>query len=190
MKTSTLVDTINKLGKSVFTIKDLRRLFPGELNIKTPIKRLVDREVLVKITRGIYRLKNTTIDLESLATQIYFPSYLSFENVLSKYGVINQGANKITLATTRHSKKILLSGIECEYIQLKPTLFFGFSLSHGVYVAGVEKALLDEVYLMSLGRRKVNPNEWNLDALDPKIVKKYAKLFPPQVNKLLKEFFC
>jgi len=187
MKTENLINTITTLGKDVFAIRDLRQLYPTDLNIKTTIKRLVDRGILNNVTRGTYQLKDKSIDPEKLATQLYAPSYVSFESVLSKYGIINQGFNKVTLATTRHSKKTELSKISCEYIHLKPNLFFGFDLVKNIYLAQPEKALLDELYLISLGKRKINTSEWVLDGLDFKKIKTYSKLFPTHTQKLAKE---
>jgi len=58
MKTENLINTITTLGKDVFAIRDLRQLYPTDLNIKTTIKRLVDREILNNVTRGTYQLKD------------------------------------------------------------------------------------------------------------------------------------
>jgi len=187
MKNIDLINKINQLGIEVFTSQDLRKLFPNDLNIKTSIKRLVDRGALIKIARGIYKLTEKTIDLEKLSTQMYSPSYISFENALSKYGVINQGVYKITLATTRHSKKMELSDILCEYVQIKPSLFFGFNLVKNVYLAEVEKAFLDEIYLIALGKRIINTTEWNVKNLDRKKIREYVKSFPASVKKLAEE---
>ena len=187
MKAEELVNKISGIDKDSFSTDDLRQLFPADLNLKTAINRLVNRGVLVVIVRGRYRLKNTTINHEKIATQIYSPSYVSFESALSKYGVINQGFNKITLATTRHSKKVELSGLGCEFIHLKSNLFFGFNLINGVYIAEVEKALLDEMYLISLGKRKVNTSEWNIVGLDEDKIRGYLKFFPQTVSKNMEE---
>jgi predicted transcriptional regulator of viral defense system len=187
MKNTDLISKINQLGVEVFTPQNLRILFPNDLNIKVSIKRLFDRGVLIKITRGVYQLSNKTIDLEKLSTQIYGPSYVSFENALAKYGVINQGIYKITLATTRHSKKTELLNIPCEYIQIKPSLFFGFNLVKNVYIAEAEKAFLDEIYLIALGKRNINTTEWNIENLDKKKIREYIKSFPISVKKIAEE---
>jgi len=187
MKNIDLINKINQLGIEVFTSRDLRKLFPNDLNIKISIKRLIDRGALVKIARGIYKLPEKTIDLEKLSTQLYSPSYISFENALSKYGVINQGVYKITLATTRHSKKMELSDIPCEYVQIKSSLFFGFNLVKNVYLAEAEKAFLDEIYLIALGKRIINTTEWNVKNLDRKKIREYVKSFPASVKKLAEE---
>lgn len=186
MKRDELINKTNTLGKDVFSLTDLKKLFPGESNLKNSIKRLKDTHVIASVTRGLYRQADKSIDIEKLANQIYYPSYLSFESILFKHGVINQGPYKITLATTRHSKKLNLDNISCEYIQIKPSLFFGFNLIDGLYLADVEKALLDELYLIALGKKILNISEWNLNNLDQNKIKKYLSSYPNKVKEILK----
>lgn len=183
MKIADLNNKINQFHLETFSIQDLRKLFPDDPNIKIQINRLVNNGTLIKITRGVYKLPNTTLDLEKLSTQIYTPSYISFESALSKYGIINQGIYKITLATTRHSKKMELLDIPCEYTQIKPVLFFGFNFIGNIYLAEAEKAFLDEIYLIVLGKRIINSNEWNTSSLDKLKIQKYLKRFPDAVKK-------
>ena len=91
------------------------------------------------------------------------------------------------MATTRHSKKIVLLQTECEYSKINKDLFFGFNLVAGVYIAEPEKAFLDTLYLIALGKRKTSYNEWSLDDLDINKVLKYAKPFGKSTMKLVKK---
>src|SRR3990167_8952276 len=187
MKKNQLIEKIEHLGKDVFDISDVKKLFPAEAHINTTIKRLRDSTVITQITRGVYMLRGHSFDVEKLATTIYYPSYISFESALSKYGIINQGLYKITLATTRHSKKTVLLQTECEYSKLSQDLFFGFSLVNGIYIAEAEKAFLDTLYLIALGKRKTSHSEWSLDDLDKNKVLKYAKPFGKPTKKLMEK---
>lgn len=187
MRRDELITKTNKLGKEVFSVADLQRLFPEESNLHSSIKRLKETQVITPVARGLYRQSNHSIDVEKLATQLYYPSYLSFESILSRHGVIDQGSYGLTLATTRHSRKRSLDGIGCEYIRLKPSLFFGFTLINGVYAADAEKALLDELYLATSGKRSLNRSEWNLSGLNKKRLSAYVTKFPPAVKQILIE---
>ena len=160
MKREEIAKKLEALGKDYFSMKDLKKLLTAERHLKISTKRMVDAGVLVSIAHGIYALKPEKLDIEKVATQLYYPSYISFESALSKYGVINQGLYGLTMATTRHSKKITLTEIDCEYHQLKPDLFFGFDLRNGNYLAQAEKAFLDQVYLMKPGKRSGNTAAW------------------------------
>ena len=160
MKREEIAKKLEALGKDYFSMKDLKKLLTAERHLKISTKRMVDAGVLVSIAHGIYALKPEKLDIEKVATQLYYPSYISFESALSKYGVINQGLYGLTMATTRHSKKMVLAEVDCEYCQLKPDLFFGFDLMNGTYLAHAEKAFLDQVYLMKLGKRSGNTAAW------------------------------
>ena len=183
MKRQQLIQEIEALGIDIFSMKDLKKLFPEESNLKISVKRMVDAGVIMQVTRSIYTLKGEKLDIEKVATQLYYPSYISFESALSKYGVINQGLYGLTLATSRHSKKVTLAGVDCEYSQLKPTLFFGFDLVNETYLAQPEKAFLDQLYLMSRGKQTGNTSEWDLNPLDSKRLNEYLEFFNHRVQE-------
>ncbi len=185
MRRQNLVNQIESLEKSVFSIKDLKKLFPDESNLGTSVKRMVDGGVILQVTRGVYALKNKPLDIEKIATQLYYPSYVSFESALSKYGILNQGLYCLTLATTRHSKKMELAGLDCEFSQIQPKLFFGFSLVNGTYLADPEKAFLDQVYMVSQGKRRGNFSEWNLEGLDQRKVVESLGSYNSVVQKMV-----
>lgn len=188
MKKEEFVHTIKESGKVIFTVNDLKKLFPKETALlNTYLTRFKEAKIILPITRGLYTLVDNTLDVEKLVTAIYYPSYISLESALSKYGIINQGLYKITLATTRHSKKITLSQTECEYSKINKDLFFGFSLVNGIYIAEPEKAFLDTLYLIALGKRKTNYSEWSLDDLDTNKLLEYAKPFGKPVKKLVEK---
>lgn len=183
MKRQELAQKVEALGKNFFSMKDLKKLFPEEGYLRISVKRMLDAGVIFQIAHGFYALKQEKLDVEKLATQLYYPSYISFESALSKYDVINQSMYGLSLATTRHSKKIALAGVDCEYSQLKPALFFGFDLVNDTYLAQAEKAFLDLIYLMCLGKRKGNTSEWELDVLNQKKLVEYAAFYPDAVKK-------
>ena len=170
MRKDELVEKIEQLGKDVFDISDIKKLFPDETHIHTAIKRLKDATVLIQIARGVYMLRGHAFEVEKLATQLYYPSYISFESALSKYGIIDQGLYNLTLATSRHSKRIILKNVVCEYSKIKSELFFGFNLVGGTYIAEPEKAVLDMLYLISRGKNK-SYHGWHTEELDKNKIK-------------------
>ncbi len=187
MKYKKLSERISTLGMNFFSIKDLRKIYSEDAYLNISISRLLQSGELIQIARGFYSLPGESVNIEKIATQLYYPSYISFESALSKYGVINQGPIGLTLATTRHSKMSIYAGIECNYSQLKPELYFGFELVDGIYIASAEKALLDELYLICFGKRKVDVSEWTLDGLDIHNIQELAEPFGTSVKKLLKK---
>jgi predicted transcriptional regulator of viral defense system len=187
MKRAELVQKIEALGIDAFSMNDLRKLFPEEAHLRMSVKRMLDAGVMFPITRSLYALKQAHLDIEKIATQVYYPSYISFESALSKYGVINQGSYGLSLATTRHTRKIVLAGVECMYSQIQKDLFFGFDLVNGIYLAHAEKAFLDQIYLMYLGKRSGNHAEWELDGIDPVKLKEYLKSYNQGVKAMVEK---
>lgn len=185
MRKEELIQKIEPLGKEFFTMNDLRKLFPDDTYLKIHVSRFLANGIIKPITRGIYTLSTNPPDLEKVATQLYYPSYISFESVLSKYGIMNQGLYKLTLATSRHSKKVTLMGTECDYSKLKLDLFFGFELLDGIYIAEPEKAVLDMLYLISLKKRLIDTSEWYMNGLNQKIITKYAEKYSKTVQVML-----
>jgi predicted transcriptional regulator of viral defense system len=187
MKRQKLIQKIETLGKELFTIKDLRKLFPEDAYINISVNRLLERGDLVKVIRGVYALKRDDLNIEKIGAQLYYPSYISFESALARHGIINQGRYGLTLATTRHSKQINIAGVECTYSRLKPALFFGFELMDRVFLASPEKAVLDELYLICMGKREGETSEWYLDDLDRTKIQEYIQPFSASVKKKASE---
>ena len=63
-------------------------------------------------------------------------------------------------------------------MSLPKDLFFGYTLDKGIYIAEPEKALLDELYLISRGKRTLDIKELDLGKIDKKKFDQYAKRFP------------
>lgn len=185
------IDILKKLesfDKAYFTTTDLRKLFPSEKEgFTTFLKRLVDKEVLIRLTKGIYAVRGRSWEIDRIANQLYYPSYLSFVTVLGRGGILNQIPYSLTFATTRKSKRITLGGTDVIYSQLKPDLYFGYEMKQGVNIAEPEKALLDQLYLVCLGKGSLDFEELNLIDLDKKKFLNYAAKFPKRIRKGLRE---
>lgn len=185
MKRQALIQAMESLGKSFYSASELKRMFPGEAHIHMSIKRMVDTRVLVPVAHGMYALKSEQLNIEQIGTQVYYPSYISFETALAKYGIIDQGSYQVRLATIRHSKHLTLAGTECNYTQIKPELFNGFDLISGTYIAQPEKAVLDQLYLLSLGKWHGSLDEWDLSGLDRKRLNTLREPYGAKVKKYI-----
>ena len=83
------------------------------------------------------------------------------------------------------SKKITIGSTAAELSHLKPELFFGYILSNGRQVAEPEKALLDQLYLVSRGRVAVRLEELDLRLINKGKLTAYASKFPRNMKPLL-----
>lgn len=182
------IDELKKFQKPYLTTRDVERIL--NLDKKTAsvvLQRLTKDKILIRVIGGIYRVFDRYAPLEKIASEIYYPSYVSFYYILGNCGVLNQKAYTISLATPRKSKKAFLEGRAIEYKQIKNSLFFGYFLTRdGFYEAYPEKALLDECYVVSLGKDHLDFDELNLIDLDKKKFKEYLREFPPKTKRLVK----
>ena len=190
MNTFEVLKKLEKFEKSYFTSGDLRKLLTranGKEGFTTILKRLTDRGVLERLNRGLYCLRTSPWQLDKIANQLYYPSYLSFVSALARYGIIGQIPYSLTFATLKKSKKMTLGETEVVYSQLQPNLYFGYKLEGGINIAYPEKALLDQIYLASLGKGFIDYEELTLIDLDKKRFNDYARRFPKRIRKGVKE---
>lgn len=185
-----LLESLMSLNKPYFTVADLEKVLNvKESSIYITLKRLVDKGVLVRLKQGVYQPQFQNLNLKKVANELYYPSYLSFESALSSYGILSQIPYTLTFATTKLSKKITLADKEIEYRQLKEDYFFGYILKNNFYLAEPEKAILDQLYLISKGKVSSNINEWSLVNVNKKKLLNYAKKFPSIVQKNVNDLF-
>lgn len=183
-----LIKELTDLGKSYFTVADLEKM----LNLKkkslyVTLNRLVKNEVLIRLGKNVYSLFTKSIDHEKIANELYFPSYLSFEQALSSHSILSQMPYTHTFATTRPTKKTEINGVVIEYSHLPKNLFFGYILKDGKYIAEPEKAILDQLYMVSRGKRSINIEELDFKGIDRRKLEVYAKKFPSYIKPLVKE---
>ena len=187
MRITELIKSLDRLNKPFYSIADLEKITSlSRKSLYVTLKRLVDRGILEKVGPGIYRLFTTKTSMEKIAASLYVPNYLSFESLLSRYGVLNLVPYTITFATTRKTRRITLLGRAIEYRQIKKELFWGYEIKGGIYTAKPEKAFLDLVYLASKGVASLDLDELDTKKLSSKKIKEFSKKFPKYTQKYLK----
>ena len=188
MRDIDLVKELRSTGKEFYTLSDLEKVTAlGRKSIYVALNRWLKRGVLERAGRGVYVLPGSGVRLEAVAGQLYFPCYLSFESTLNRAGVLNMVPYSLTFATTRKTKRLSLLGRAVEYRQIKKELFFGFEAGDRLYIAEAEKALLDLVYMSTLGKASLPLDEMDLRPLSGQTLADYAERFPPRVAGKLEE---
>ncbi len=136
--------------QSIFTLEDIS-LITGEkeLNaLKSNLNYYTKTGKLLSLRRGIYA-KNQNYDILELATRIYTPSYISFETVLSKNGVIFQYDNT-TYVASYLSRQITVDGKKYVFRKIKNEILIsknGLKEEGNYFSACLERAFLDILYL-------------------------------------------
>jgi len=181
------LEKIKKIDKEIFTLSDLRKIWQGKENsLKVVLSRLVKKGEIKRIYKNFYVLSERVPNLEKIANQIYFPSYLSFESTLSKYGILSQIPYTLTFATPLKTKSIKIFDVEIEYRKLKKELFFGFKKEKEIFIAFPEKAILDTLYFVSLGKSEINLENLDLSRIKKERLISFSKKFPQKTKNLLK----
>lgn len=179
---------LTETGQPYFTTTDLGKILDvSQQSLSVTLNRLVKDGVLIRLKRGVYQPVFQDRKLEKVANELYYPSYLSFESALSRYGILSQTPYVLTFATSKPSKRLNLGDKEVEYRQLKKEYFFGYILENGIYVAEPEKALLDHLYMISRGLSADQISELSLIGLDKNKLIKYSRKFPSLVQSQVKE---
>lgn len=173
------IKKLKNLDRGYFTIADLEKITGlSRPSLKVALSRFVKQGALIRLRRGIYAQADASLDLVKIANQLYYPSYLSFESALSYYGILSQIIYTKTFATAKPPKKITLGETDIEFRQIKKSLFFGYALKNGIYIADPEKALFDQLYMASLGRASLNIKELDLRKIKISVLNSYVRRFP------------
>ncbi len=178
-----LVQRLLELNKPYLSPADLEKI----LGQKRPVlyvtlNRLVRYGVLTRLRQGVYQVALQAADPARIANQLVYPSYLSFESALARYGILSQMPYVLTFATTHRTSRMVLGGTAVEFRRLKGELFFGYTVQGGLYVAEPEKALLDQLYMVARGLSELKLDALDLAALDNERLRTYADRFPANVQ--------
>ena len=167
-------------GFSFFTLKTLRDILEisKESTLFSIVKKLIKAGVLLKIEKDKYLLKRREANDFALANFIYQPSYISFESALNFYGILSQFPYEIFSATARKSVKKVFQDKIFVYSHIKKELFWGYEKKENFLIALPEKALLDQVYLMSKGCKSINLDEYDLSRMKVSRLKEYLSKYP------------
>lgn len=149
MQKGEYLDTILRSNKTIFTFKDIVLLWQ-ENDIDAARVRLnyyVKKGSLSRPRRGIY-VKDKNYNHLELATRIFTPSYISFETVLAREGMIFQYQTVVTVASYL-SRDITIDDQRYSYRKIKDTILTnptGVQQVHNISIATKERAFLDTLY--------------------------------------------
>jgi predicted transcriptional regulator of viral defense system len=125
-------------------------------NVRDKVSRLMKSGKIQGVVPGIYtsapEFRKRPLSLEILANKIYGPSYVSFEFVLARAGLIPEAVYGVTSATAKRNRDFDTHLGRFSYRHLPPEVYcFGWIsevLNDGssYLIATPEKALLDLLY--------------------------------------------
>ena len=180
------VDLIDRIADPIFSIQDLAlmgiKVYPYQLSLWSR------KKYIRKLKNGLYVISERakSLKMETIAFNLYQPSYISLEWALFKYGLIPEIVFNPTSVTARTTRTFKNSFGLFSYRHLKKELFFGYrkiSENDQIYlIAEPEKALLDYLYLNSPKIKtpedieELRFNEIEIKKLNKTKLRKYAKM--------------
>jgi len=171
---------------TVFTLKEITLLFPN-LTYKTVLNKLayaVKTNRLKKIRKGVY--VKDRFDFFELANKLYTPSYVSFETVLQKEGIVFQ-VYKTVFVASYLTRNIRLKEHEIFYRKIKDEILLntkGVERINNYFIATKERAFLDAIFLYK------NYYFDNLKPLDWEKIAELKKVYQSKtLEKRVDEYF-
>jgi predicted transcriptional regulator of viral defense system len=182
-----------------FTVKDVQTL----LNIKAASARVlcnryVKNEVFVRLRRNLYMQESTFrhhvgAKLFPLMAEMFPRSYISFTSALRYHGVLHGMPIGVEAMSPTRTWEDHILYQHFKLYRLPKKYFFGFHKDKaGFTIATPEKALLDLLYLYSLGRytHYIPFRHINLERIDFKKLFELSEVYPPRTQKLLSRLYA
>jgi len=168
-------------GVSIFTPQDFQRIFSANrLRTKYFLEEYTHNGLFLRLKNGLYTLKTDPPPEEEIANRLYRPSYISFEYALAAYNILPEMPYSVISATTKPTRTFAVEKRTFSYLTIKRAAFAGYAptqrAGRTVLIADPEKALVDYLYFVSLGRKPRN-DRLNTTSLDRQKSLGYADLY-------------
>lgn len=184
MKYLELAQIFREKGIVLFSSKEFAQIGSFNQNAAwAALGRYCQKGLIENPKRGLYYFADNPPDSFFLANKLYAPSYISFETALSYYSIIPEAIYSITSASTKVTRNFKHRGKNFKYLTIKTNAYTGYYKKDDYLIADPEKALVDYLYFVALGKKKIN-ERFSTSQLDRKKLLSYTQLFAN--NKLTK----
>lgn len=149
MNSRDFLGQISQLKKPVLTTNDLVKLTGySKSYLKVYLFRLKQKSQIIEVERGKYALSQPTF---VTASNLLFPSYISFLSAFSYYQLTNQMPLTIYVVASASKKSIKLDKYKVVFVKFPSSKIFGYHkerlMGKEVFIAEKEKAIVDSLYL-------------------------------------------
>jgi len=186
---------LSDIEKTVFTSRDVARaLGISQASARVSVCRYAAKGLMIRLKRDRYALPETWKRLDGpdafMAAGILQPhSYISFTTALAYYDLTTQVQRgfyeSVALKRTREFE---IAGRAFVFTKIKDALYCGFERKYGFFIATPEKALLDAMYLVSIGKYAMDFDAVDFTGLRKAPVKKLLKKFPGTVAGMWRRY--
>lgn len=182
---------LHKIDKTYFGYEDIsRQLGISPESARVSASRYAGQGILIRIKRNIYMLRETWNRLDrtekfQIANLIQVPSYISLMSAMDYYEVTTQlQQDFIESIVLKRTKEIEIERNTFNYSKIKTELYFGFAKKNDFFIATPEKAFLDAIYLMSLGRYSFDLASIDFSKLNVSELQKIIAKFPEKTKMI------
>lgn len=150
MRTDEFLNSLKKLKKPVFDINDISRILKkDERYIRVFLNRVKNKELIKRIERGKYAFEDE--NSFAIASNLIFPSYISFLSALSYYGLTTQIPKTVFVVSLKQKGELKVNGYEIKFIKFKKNRFFGYRREEIdkkiLFIGEIEKVIADSLFL-------------------------------------------
>lgn len=175
------LDILLRSPKTIFSTKEVALLWTEarKNTVSGRLNKYVKAGKLIRVRRGLYT-KDKNYDKLELATRIYTPSYISFETVLAKAGVIFQLYGQI-FVSSYIAREIVIDSQVYSYKRIRDLILTnqaGVEAKDNYSIASTERAFLDIVYLSK---------DYHFDNLSPLNWEKIFEILPIYKNRSMEK---
>ena len=150
MNTHKFIKILGEFEKPVFTVNDAARILETDNEyVRLYLHRLKSNGLILAVERNKYSLADT--HPYAIASNLVFPSYISFLTAAHYYGATTQIPGTIYMVSTSSKKSLDFGGYSINFIKLKKERFFGYSRvkfqNKFIFMAEKEKMIIDSLLL-------------------------------------------
>ncbi len=184
---------LNTIDKKFFGFLDIAKILGiSPASARVAAHRYVENGILVRIKPNIFVLteKWKYFSMENrfeAANLVQVPSYISLTTALAYYGITTQiQRNYIECISIKRSLVRRINEVTIRYSKLSEKLYCAFEKRAGFYIAVPEKALMDAVYLTSLGRYSLDVAAIDTSRLNQEVLIRFSELYPENTKKMMR----
>jgi predicted transcriptional regulator of viral defense system len=172
---------IAEKGIAIFTVSEFRRMMDlSETAAQKILERYAKRGLLTRLKNGMYIVTDNPPTSFLISNRLYRPSYVSFESALSYHNIIPETVYGVTAATTKPTRDFEVEGKAFIYHKIKLSAYTGYVPTkigdEVILLASPEKAVVDYLYLVNLGKKPLY-ERLDIEALSPEKIVANTILF-------------
>lgn len=188
------IGELSSINRLYFGYEDIARALKiAPASAKVSASRYMRIGLLARIKRNVYVLRErwqaaNREERFALANLGQAPSYISLMTALDYHEITTQlQRGIIESVAVKRTKEISLYGTIFRYTKISRTLYFGFIRHQDFFIAVPEKAFLDAVYLMSVGRYALDLTAIDGRKLNRKEIRLMGRKYPQKTRKMLEK---